>query len=53
MLPCNSDVKQGQANGTQATFQKLVLKAGEEAHTQQVLLDCTIPVTAVRASQVS
>ena len=53
MLPCNSDVKKGQANGTQATFQKIVLKAGEEAHTQQVLLDGTIPVTAVRASQVS
>jgi hypothetical protein len=51
MLPCNTDVKKGQANGTQATFQKVVLKPGED--TQQILLDGTIPVTAVRASQVS
>ena len=51
MLPCNSDEQQGQANGTQATFQKLILKPGEV--TQQVLLDGAIPVAAVRASQVS
>jgi hypothetical protein len=51
MLPGNSDVKNGQANGTQATFEKVVLKAGEEP--QQVLLDGTIPVAAVLASQVS
>jgi hypothetical protein len=34
-------VKKGQANGTQATFQKVVLKPGEG--TQQILLDDTIP----------
>jgi hypothetical protein len=52
MLPCNRNVQQGQANGTQATFKKLILKPGEVA--QQVLLDGTIPVVAaVRASQVS
>jgi hypothetical protein len=51
MLPCNTDVKKGQANGTQATFQKVVLKPGEA--TRQILLDGTIPVMAVRASQVS
>jgi hypothetical protein len=51
MLPCKSNVQQGQANGTQATFQKLILKPGEV--TQQVLLNGTIPVAAVHASQVS
>jgi hypothetical protein len=51
MLPGNSDVTKGEANGTQATFEKVVLKAGEEA--QHVLLDGTIPVLAVLASQVS
>jgi hypothetical protein len=51
MLPGNSDVNKGQANGTQATFVKVVLKAGEEV--QYVLLDCTIPVASVLASQVS
>jgi hypothetical protein len=50
MLPCNSDVRRGLANGTQATFQKVVLKPGEV--TQQVTLDGDIPVAAVRASQV-
>jgi len=51
MLPGNSDVTKGEANGTQAIFEKVVLKAGEEA--QHVLLDGTIPVLAVLASQVS
>jgi PIF1-like helicase len=51
MLPCNTDVKKGQANGMQATFQKVVLKLGEA--TWQILLDGTIPVMAVRTSQVS
>jgi len=51
MLPCNSDVRRGLANGTQATFQKIVLKPGEV--TQQVTLDGDIPVAAVRASQVN
>jgi len=51
MLPGNNDVSNGQANGTQATFEKVVLKAGEEAH--HVLLEGHIPVPAVLASQVS
>jgi hypothetical protein len=51
MLPANSDVSKGQANGTQATVEGIVLKPGERP--QQVLLDGSIPVTAVRASQVA
>jgi hypothetical protein len=51
MLPANSDVSKGQANGTQATFESIVLKAGEQP--QHVLLDGNIPVAAVRASQVA
>jgi hypothetical protein len=51
MLPTNNDVSNGQANGTQATFEKVVLKPGQE--TQLVLLDGYIPVPAVLASQVS
>jgi hypothetical protein len=35
----------------QATFQKVILKPEED--TGQILLDGTIPVMAVRASQVS
>ena len=50
MLPCNSNVRQGLANGMQATFQKVILKPGEV--TQQVTLDGDIPVAAVRVSQV-
>ena len=51
MLPCNKDVKNGQANGTQATVEKAVLKSGKE--TQQVLLQNRIPVTAVSADQIA
>jgi hypothetical protein len=51
MLPTNTDVSNGQANGTQATFEKVVLKPGQQF--QNVLLDGTIPVPAVLASQVS
>ena len=29
MLPCNKNVSQGQANGTQATIEKVALKPGE------------------------
>jgi hypothetical protein len=50
MLSCNSNVRKGQANGTQATFQKIILKPGEVP--QQVILDGDIPVAAVHASQV-
>jgi hypothetical protein len=51
MLPANSDVTNGQANGTQATFERVVLKPGEQPH--QVLLDGNVPVAAVRATQVA
>jgi hypothetical protein len=51
MLPTNSDVASGQANGTQATFEKIVLKPGEQVW--YVMLEGAIPVAAVLASQVS
>jgi len=50
MLPTNTDVKSGQANGTQATFEKLVLKRGVTPQT--ILLSNGTPVRAVLASQV-
>jgi hypothetical protein len=51
MLPCNTNVKAGEANGTQATVEKIVLKSGEKS--QQVLIQDDVPVPAVFASQVS
>ena len=51
MLPCNSNVRDGKANGTQATVQKVILKNGETA--QHVMLGGNIPVPAVLAHQVS
>jgi hypothetical protein len=51
MLPCNTSVKEGLANGTQATLEKVVLKPGQQ--TRCVLLGGRIPVLAVHASQVS
>ena len=51
MLPCNSNVKLGQANGTQASVVHVHLKPGVEAMT--VELSGGIPVAAVLASQVS
>jgi hypothetical protein len=51
MLPANSDVRNGQANGTQATFEGITLKPGEEP--QQVLLEGNVPVAAVRSTQVA
>ena len=51
MLPCNKDVKSGQANGTQAIVEKVVLKSGVTPH--EVKLNDAIPVTAVQASNVS
>jgi hypothetical protein len=51
MLPSYTDVSNGQANGTQPTFEKVVLKPGQE--TQHVLLNGEIPVPAVLVSQVS
>ena len=50
MLPCNNNVTSGQANGTQATLETIVLKPGET--TQEVLLDNQIPVAAVSADRV-
>ena len=51
MLPCNKNVKLGQANGTQAIFKRVVLKAGEQP--KQVLLEGKIPLKAVRANQIA
>ena len=45
----NSDVKEGKANGTQARFQKAILKTG--VAPRQVLVD-GVPVNAVFASEV-
>ena len=50
MLPYNKDVPNGQAKGTQALLQKVVLKPGVTP-TMVELLDGT-PVPSVRASQV-
>ena len=50
MLPCNNNVTKGEANGTQATLEKIVLKAGET--TQEVLLENQIPVAAVGGDRV-
>jgi len=50
MLPANSNVHEGKANGSQATFQKLILKPNTTAHT--VLLSNGLPVKAVHASDV-
>jgi len=51
MLPCNNNVTKGQANGTQAILEKIVLKPGEMM--QEVLLDNQIPVAAVSADKVA
>ena len=50
MVAFNKDVKNGQANGTQAIVQKVILKPGVQPKT--VLLGGSIPVAAVTASQV-
>ena len=50
MLGFNKDVKDGQANGTQAEVQKVILKPGVVPQT--MMLGGRIPVAAVRASQV-
>jgi hypothetical protein len=50
MLPCNKNVEQGQANGTQVTLKKVVLKAG--VTPQVVCIGENIPVMAVHASEV-
>ena len=51
MLPCNSNVRDGKANGIQATVQKVILKNGETA--QHVMLGGNIPVPAALAHHVS
>ena len=50
MLTTNSNVREGRANGTQGTFEKLVLKPGTEIKT--VVLSNGVPVKAVFASNV-
>jgi hypothetical protein len=50
MLPSNKNVAGGQAKGTQATLQKVVLKRGQQPRT--VKLRGELPVMAVYASQV-
>jgi len=49
LLPENSDVKEGKANGIQATFQKAILKAG--VSPRKVVIG-GIPINAVFASEV-
>jgi Helitron helicase-like domain at N-terminus/PIF1-like helicase len=51
MLPENVNVAFGQANGTQATVQQIVLK--QNVQPKRVLLGGLIPVAAVFASQVN
>jgi hypothetical protein len=48
MLPINMNVSKGQANGSQVTLEKVVLKEGV---VPQEVLD-GVPVNAIRASQV-
>ena len=50
MIPYNKNVRKGQANGTQATFQRAVLKPGETPRI--VKIGNNVPVQAVRASQI-
>ena len=50
MLTKNTNVKEGKANGTQATTEKIVLKQGEIASTTK--LGGTIPIPAVKADQI-
>jgi hypothetical protein len=51
MLPCNKNVEQVQANGTQVTLKKVVLKAG--VTPQVVCIGENIPYKAVCASKVA
>ena len=50
MLPRNNNVTDGQANGTQVTLEKIVLKGGET--TQEVVLQDRIPAADVGADRV-
>ena len=50
MLPSNTNVSEGQANGTQTLVEKVVLKPGMRAST--VLITGGIPVPAVKSNQV-
>jgi len=50
MLPANSNVREGRANGSQATFEKLVVKPNAVVHT--VILSNGVAVKAVCASDV-
>jgi len=50
MLPTNTNVEKGQANGTQASVERIILKPGQQIH--HVHLDNHVPIMAVFASQV-
>ena len=50
MIPANIDVSKGQANGTQATVQRAILKPGERPERVQIERD--VWVNAVGASQI-
>ena len=50
MLPFNKNVKKGEANGTQAEVEKVILKPGVVPNT--VMLGGKIPIAAVKASEV-
>ena len=51
MLPTNTNVERGQANGMQASIEWIVLKPRQEIH--YVYLDNHVPIMAVFASQVA
>jgi hypothetical protein len=51
MLPTNVNVSCGQANGTQAIVEKIVLKSGEDIH--HVFIGDNVPIMAAFASQVA
>jgi hypothetical protein len=51
MLPTNVDVSTGQANGTQAVVEKVMLLPGQYVH--YIYLDNNVPIMAAFASQVA
>jgi hypothetical protein len=53
MLTYNASVGEGQANGTQATLERVVLKYGQKTKQVQICGNGNITVPAVTASQVS
>jgi hypothetical protein len=51
MLTSNTNVREGQANGSQAIVEKVVLKCGVQA--RKVLISGNVRLTAVKATEVS